>query len=544
MTEEYQKMESYQKLSEYKKKISWTNRIGPLYRISLGKLWKILIKDKKTWIFESMMLIPIIVGPIVALTSGGIYQEDYFSLFIDVMFMGYIGLIIPLFTMYVASMLFSEEISDRTITYLTIRPVHRIELIIIKYLSYLTIVPLFTAIGSGLVYLSFALFGGFEYISSLLWFILGGVIATATYGALFLFIGLLFKRPLWFGLFFVFIWEFLFANFSRTLNQLTIAYYVKSLIVKGPPVDFRESQAYLFKFYSGGIASTTTLILVLLMVIVISLTLAWSKIQGDTFKIPYQAARRPGGWKYYLKEIRTFLISIGIILIAVGAVVGPVSGLQQEKTSYYDQEVDINPYPFFSNQPGLSDMGFGSNIPLTYSSGDVANISFRVDFVSHQEYSMYAVLTDQESFQNFVDEARTYWVIYQRDYWEENNTDVLYQQLVNNYTALALNFVLSTPKHVKLSENYQAKFNLQAEKKTTYSLAVLVIDFDVQEQESFYCEFTTIIESSTFRRVGFIFGLVLLSCGILALGLASYSFLTYSSADEIKRYEEQVKQYE
>lgn len=538
-------MEKYQKLSEHEKKISWKNRIGPLYRISVGKLWKILVKDKKTWIFEFLMLIPIIVGPVIALTSGGtIKVEDYFSTFIDVMFVGYIGLIIPLFTMYVASMLFSEEISDRTLTYLTIRPVHRIELILIKYLSYLTIVPFFTALGSGLIYLSFALFGGFVYIDSLLWFILGGVVATAAYGALFLFVGLLFKRPLWFGLFFVFIWEFLFANFSSTLNQLTIAYYVKFLVVKGPPVDFRESQAYQFKFYSGGIASTTTLILVLLMVIVISLTLAWSKIQGDTFKIPYQAARRPGGWKYYLKEIRTFLISLGIILIAIGTVVGPVTGLQQEKTSYYDQEVDFNDMPFFGAQPGLSEMGFGSNIPLTYSSGDSANITFNIDFVSHQDYSMYAVLTDEETLQNFVEEARTYWGIYQRDYWEANNTNILYQRLVNNYTSLAQSFVENNSRHVKLSENSPAKIDIQAEKKTTYSLVVLVTDFDMQEKEAFYSEFTIVIESSTFRRVGFIFGLVLLSCGVLGLGFAGYSFLTYSSADEIKRYEEQVKQYE
>ena len=249
----------YANLTQYEKKHKWTTRFGSLYRLYLSKLWSTLIRDKKTWIFNALVLLPIIAGPIIALAARYIDTDDYFKLYSDIMFLGYFGIIIPLFTMYIASMMFNDEISDRSITYLTSRPINRFELVIVKYLSYLSIIPIFTVIATGLNYLSFSVFGGFEYFDMALWFLLITFIASAVYGAFFMFVGLLFKNPLWFGLFFVFIWEFVFASFSQTLNKLTIAYYIKSLIVADPYADSRGSpaiiglnQAFQFWFYNSG----------------------------------------------------------------------------------------------------------------------------------------------------------------------------------------------------------------------------------------------------------------------------------------------------
>ena len=310
--------EIYNNLTQYEKKHKWSNRFGSLYKLYLSKLWSTLIRDKKTWIFNSLVLLPIIAGPIIALAAGSSLSEsEYFELYSDIMFLGYFGIIIPLFTMYIASMMFNDEINDKSITYLTSRPINRFELVIVKYFSYLSIVPIFTVIATGLNYLSFSIFGGFEYFDMALWFLLITFIASAVYGAFFMFIGLLFKNPLWFGLFFVFIWEFVFASFSQTLNKLTIAYYIKSLIVadpysdpgRGSPAILGINQAFQFWFYNSP-ATTMTFSVVLVVIVIVSITLAWSFLQGDRFKIPYQAGRRPGGWKYYLKEVRSFLITI------------------------------------------------------------------------------------------------------------------------------------------------------------------------------------------------------------------------------------------
>ena len=149
--------EIYTNLTQYEKKHKWSNRFGSLYKLYMSKLWSTLVRDKKTWIFNILVLSPIIAGPIIALASQYLDISDYFELYSDIMFLGYFGIIIPLFTMYIASMMFNDEISDKSITYLTSRPINRFELVIVKYFSYLSIVPIFTVIATGLNYLSFSI---------------------------------------------------------------------------------------------------------------------------------------------------------------------------------------------------------------------------------------------------------------------------------------------------------------------------------------------------------------------------------------------------
>ena len=309
----------YQNLTQYEKNYKWTKRFGSLYKLYLSKLWSRMIKDGKSWIFNALVLLPIIAGPIVAFSTSYLTVDEYYSLYSDIMFLGYFGIIIPLFTMYIASMMFNDEKSDKSLTYLTSRPVHRFELVIVKYLSYLSIVPIFTGIATLLNYLSFGVFSGLQYFDMALWFLLISFVASAVYGAFFMLVGLLFKNPLWFGLAFVFIWEFVLASFSPTLNNLTIAYYIKSFIVypiypnnaiRKSPAIFAGNQADLFTDLNVP-ASAMTFSSVLIAVVIVSIVLSWALLQGDRLRVPYQAGRRPGGWKYYIKEIRSYLITFG-----------------------------------------------------------------------------------------------------------------------------------------------------------------------------------------------------------------------------------------
>ncbi|MHA1356396.1 MAG: hypothetical protein ACTSR1_14620, partial [Candidatus Heimdallarchaeota archaeon] len=153
-----------------------------------------------------------------------------------------------------------------------------------------------------------------------LWYLLAAVISSAVYGAVFMVVGLLFKNPLWFGLAFVLVWEFVFATFSDLLGSLTIAYYIRSLIVYDPVGDVFNPLIIGNQASVNNPATPLIFSVVYVMIIIISITLSWSLLNGDRFKVPYQAGRRPGGWKYYLKEIRSFLVTIGIIFIAGGLV--------------------------------------------------------------------------------------------------------------------------------------------------------------------------------------------------------------------------------
>ncbi|MHA1880684.1 MAG: hypothetical protein ACTSYG_09830, partial [Candidatus Heimdallarchaeota archaeon] len=109
----------YENLTKYEKKFSWKRRFGPIYRLYLSKLISTLFKQGKSWIFNALILLPIIAGPIVAFSVNYMLANEFYSLYSDIMFRGYFGIIIPLFTMYIASTMFNDEKNNRSITYLT-----------------------------------------------------------------------------------------------------------------------------------------------------------------------------------------------------------------------------------------------------------------------------------------------------------------------------------------------------------------------------------------------------------------------------------------
>ncbi len=544
--------ELYNDLTKYEKNHKWSNRFGSLYKLYLSKLWSTMIRDKKTWIFNILVLSPIIAGPIIALAAQYIDADDYFKLYSDIMFLGYFGIIIPLFTMYIASMMFNDEMGDKSITYLTSRPINRFELVIVKYFSYLSIVPIFTVIATGLNYLSFAIFGGFEYFDMALWFLLITFVASAVYGAFFMFVGLLFKNPLWFGLFFVFIWEFVFASFSQTLNKLTIAYYIKSLIVADPYSDGRVSpaivglnQAFQFSFYDNP-ANTINFSIVLAVIVVVSITLAWSLLQGDKFKIPYQAGRRPGGWKYYLKEIRSFLITMGILFVTLGLVVGPVNGVRKPAKSltFFSFDID-NDIEWFEGVdpplPSLGEMGYGDYLSYTVTSGDELNITYTMS-TYHPSYTAAGIICTEEAWEIFFEDTQLLWYDFAEIYSIQYFNTTLYAEFIDDYEQLASDFLENTTEYTYYSEYAPATIDFVSIEKTDIYIASIITNFDLGTP---YIRggMTVTVDGEIFRRSGYSFGWILFGFGIVISGFAVYSLITYRSSDEIKRYEEQIKQY-
>ncbi len=541
--------EIYNDLTQYEKKHKWSNRFGSLYKLYMSKLWSTMIRDKKTWIFNILVLLPIIAGPIIAIAAPYLDADDYFKLYSDIMFLGYFGIIIPLFTMYIASMMFNDEIGDKSITYLTSRPINRFELVIVKYFSYLSIVPIFTVIATGLNYLSFAIFGGFEYFDMALWFLLVTFVASAVYGAFFMFVGLLFKNPLWFGLFFVFIWEFVFASFSQTLNKLTIAYYIKSLIVAdigdGSPAIVGFNQAFQFWFYNTP-AKTVTFSIVLVVIVVVSITLAWSLLQGDKFKIPYQAGRRPGGWKYYLKEIRSFLITMGILFVTFGLVVGPVNGVRKpaRTTNFFSFDIDDDIEWFEGFEPplpSLGQMGYGDYVSHAVTSGDQVNISFTMT-TYHPSYTAAGFVCTEEAWDIFFIDTQLLWFDFAELYSVQFFNTTLYAEFIDDYEQLADDFLENTTEYRNYNEYAPATINLVATKKTDIFIGSIITNFDISTPY-IRGDMTVGVDGEIFRRSGYSFGWILFGFGIVISGFSIYSLITYRSSDEIKRYEEQITQY-
>jgi len=144
---------------------------------------------------------------------------------------------VPVLATFYGTSLIADEVEDKTITYLFTRPIPREAVLYGKYLAYLacTIGIVLPAVVT--VWLLIAPIGGTlaatfpSLVEDLALIALG----LAVYGAVFALVGTMFRRPLLFGLMFVFGWEALVLALPGALKRLTVAHYLQGLVPHAMP---------------------------------------------------------------------------------------------------------------------------------------------------------------------------------------------------------------------------------------------------------------------------------------------------------------------
>ena len=152
----------------------------------------------------------------------------------------YLRFIVPVLGAFYGTSLISDEVEDRTITYLFTRPVPRGAIIVGKYLAYLLCAELVVLPSVTATYLLIAPVGGGSIGEGfpLLLKDLGILaIGLAAYGAVFALIGALVPRPLVAGLMLVFGWEQVALLVPGYLPRFTVAHYLQALVPHAMPQD-------------------------------------------------------------------------------------------------------------------------------------------------------------------------------------------------------------------------------------------------------------------------------------------------------------------
>jgi ABC-type transport system involved in multi-copper enzyme maturation permease subunit len=151
----------------------------------------------------------------------------------------YLRFTVPVRGVFYGTSLMADEVEDKTITYLFVRPVRRGAVLVGKYLAYLACTVFVVLPSVMLVYLLVvpmqgSLGGSFiDLLKDLSLLALG----LAVYGALFAFIGAKFNRPLLIGLIFIFGWEQAALAFPGYMKKFTVAYYLQGLVPHAMPND-------------------------------------------------------------------------------------------------------------------------------------------------------------------------------------------------------------------------------------------------------------------------------------------------------------------
>jgi ABC-2 type transport system permease protein len=172
----------------------------------------------------------IAVAVAIARVDGGLRIDD------SVGFISGFGLalMVPIISLVLGSSTFGELVDDETLVYLWHRPVARWKLAVAGMLAASSVAIPLTSIP-----LTIAAYIASGDTTTALATLLAGACAALAYSALFVFVGLLLRRALIWGLVYLFIWELFIASVGGGSAQLSIRTYPTSILARLTDVDIR-----------------------------------------------------------------------------------------------------------------------------------------------------------------------------------------------------------------------------------------------------------------------------------------------------------------
>lgn len=140
--------------------------------------------------------------------------------------------LLPLATLVLATAAIGDEIEDRTLQYLALKPVSRFTIAFQKFLAVLVVaVPIIWA-GIAATWLIVS-FGHLDAMRDLLVpALLSSLVAMLGFGSLFMLLSLVIQRALLVGVFYVFIWESALSQFLPGIRAISIRHYTQSYFVR------------------------------------------------------------------------------------------------------------------------------------------------------------------------------------------------------------------------------------------------------------------------------------------------------------------------
>ena len=169
-----------------------------------------------------------------------------------------LGLMVPIVSLVLGASTFGELIDDETLVYLWHRPVARWKLALAGALAATTVaIPLTT------MPLTIAAYLASGDTTATVATAISVALAALAYGALFVFVGLVLRRALIWGLVYLFIWELFIANVGGGSANLSIRTYPTSVLAQLTGVEVRLADS-----------STVTGVIVSLAIAAVAVALA------------------------------------------------------------------------------------------------------------------------------------------------------------------------------------------------------------------------------------------------------------------------------
>lgn len=190
-------------------------------------------RGKALLVAAGIVFFPVIFAVLARLVPGELSTSDLREVLAEVIFLGaFTATLLPIATLLLATGALGDEIDDRTLFYLTLKPLSRFRIVIEKLLGVFAVCILLAWAGIATTTIILA-WGRFDDVRDLFAPILYATAAGVVgFGSLFLLLSLFIQRALLAGLFYIFVWESALARFLPGIRTISIGHYMNSIFVQ------------------------------------------------------------------------------------------------------------------------------------------------------------------------------------------------------------------------------------------------------------------------------------------------------------------------
>ncbi|MBA3275945.1 MAG: ABC transporter permease [Chloroflexia bacterium] len=191
------------------------------------------LRSRSIYVVLGISLLASVLAVIVQVTPGEMSIRDLRDIFANVLYQDLIAAtLLPLATLVLSTAAVGDEIEDRTLQYLTLKPIGRFRIVFEKLLAVIVVMVPIVWLGIAVTWAIVA-FGNVDALRNLLWPALASsLVAIVGFGSLFLLLSMVMQRALLVGVFYVFVWETALSRFLPGIRSISIRHYTQSLFVR------------------------------------------------------------------------------------------------------------------------------------------------------------------------------------------------------------------------------------------------------------------------------------------------------------------------
>ncbi|HEY7849545.1 MAG TPA: ABC transporter permease [Ktedonobacterales bacterium] len=195
----------------------------------IGLTLRALTRSRRLIVVALLLLIPALLALVFRLSSGDV-TGDRFALRLFGLLA--LPLLLPLTSLILATSALGGELDDKTLPYLTLKPIARLSVVAAKYVATALVCAALVEVALVAMYVVGA--AGAIQGQTLTALLLAGLAGCLAYTAVFLPLGLFLPRQgLIVGILYVVIWEGIAAGFSTGLATLSVRRYVEGTLHMG-----------------------------------------------------------------------------------------------------------------------------------------------------------------------------------------------------------------------------------------------------------------------------------------------------------------------